>query len=36
MYAVEVRDETVNFVVLGGTTELLSTLHQRIEDMLAS
>ncbi|WP_330273946.1 hypothetical protein OG205_45640 [Lentzea sp. NBC_00516] len=36
VYAVEVRDETVNFVVLGGTTELLSTLHQRIEDMLAS
>ncbi|SDM56772.1 hypothetical protein SAMN04488074_123103 [Lentzea albidocapillata subsp. violacea] len=36
VYAVEVRDDTVNFVVLGGTTELLSTLHQRIEDMLAS
>jgi hypothetical protein len=35
VYAVEVRDETVNFVVLGGTTELLATLHQRIEAMLA-
>ncbi|MCX2952701.1 hypothetical protein [Lentzea sp. NEAU-D7] len=36
VYAVEVRDETVNFVVLGGTTDLLATLHDRIEAMLAS
>ncbi len=35
VYALEVRgDETVNFVVLGGSAELFPTLCQRIEDML--
>lgn len=37
VYALEARrggDETVNFVVLGGSTELFPTLCQRIEDML--
>lgn len=35
VYALEVRgDDTVNFVVLGGSTELFPTLCQRIEDML--
>ncbi|MEV6236797.1 hypothetical protein [Lentzea sp. NPDC051838] len=35
VYALEVRgDETVNFVVLGGSTELFPTLCGRIEDML--
>ncbi len=39
VYALEVQrgdDETVNFVVLGGSTELFPTLCQRIEDMLAA
>lgn len=36
VYAVEAGDETVNFVVLGGSPELLSTLYQRIEDMLTA
>jgi hypothetical protein len=39
VYALEVRrggDETVNFVVLGGSTELFPTLCQRIEDMLST
>ncbi|GGU40039.1 hypothetical protein [Lentzea flava] len=36
VYALEVRDETVNFVVLGGSTEPLSTLYQRIEEMLTA
>lgn len=36
VYAVEARDETVNFVVVGGSTELLSTLYQRIESMLTA
>lgn len=36
VYAVEASDETVNFVVLGGSTDLLSTLYQRIEDMLTA
>ncbi|WP_434441818.1 hypothetical protein [Lentzea sp. E54] len=39
VYALEVRngdDETVNFVVLGGSTEQFSTLWQRIEDMLTT
>jgi len=35
VYALQVEgDETVNFVVLGGTAELFPTLCQRIEDML--
>lgn len=37
VYALEVqrgRDDTVNFVVLGGSTELFPTLCQRIEGML--
>ncbi|MCP2242747.1 hypothetical protein [Lentzea aerocolonigenes] len=39
VYALEVHcggDETVNFVVLGGSTELFPTLCQRIEDMLST
>jgi hypothetical protein len=39
VYALEVHrggDETVNFVVLGGSTELFPTLCQRIEDMLTA
>ena len=36
VYAVEARDETVNFVVLGDSPDLLSTLYQRIEDMLSA
>lgn len=39
VYALEVHrgaDETVNFVVLGGSTELLPTLCQRIEAMLTA
>lgn len=36
VYALEVRGETVNFVVLGGSTEPLSTLYQRIEEMLTA
>ncbi|MFD9705926.1 hypothetical protein [Lentzea sp. NPDC059081] len=37
VYAVETRDDdTVNFVVLGGTTDQFSTLWQRIEDMLSA
>lgn len=36
VYAVEARDKTVNFVVLGGSPEQLSTLYQRIEDMLSA
>lgn len=39
VYALEVRqggDETVNFVVLGGSAELFPTLCQRIEDMLTA
>jgi hypothetical protein len=36
VYAVEASDETVNFVVLGGSPELLSTLYQRIESMLTA
>lgn len=35
VYALQVEgDDTVNFVVLGGTTDLFPTLCQRIEDML--
>ncbi|MGW6931352.1 hypothetical protein ACWGE0_14930 [Lentzea sp. NPDC054927] len=39
VYALEVQrgaEETVNFVVLGGSTELFPTLCQRIEDMLTA
>lgn len=36
VYAVEASEETVNFVVLGGSPELLSTLYQRIESMLTA
>ncbi|SFR24993.1 hypothetical protein SAMN04488564_108179 [Lentzea waywayandensis] len=37
VYALEVRgDDIVNFVVLGESPDLLSTLWQRIEDMLAA
>jgi nucleoid-associated protein YgaU len=36
VYAVEASDETVNFVVLGGSPEVLSTLYQRIESMLTA
>jgi hypothetical protein len=39
VYALEVHrggDETVNFVVLGGSTELFPTLCQHIEDMLST
>lgn len=36
VYAVEASDDTVNFVVLGGTPDTLSTLYQRIENMLTA
>lgn len=36
VYAVEASDDTVNFVVLGGSADVLSTLYQRIEDMLTA
>lgn len=36
VYAVEASDKTVNFVVLGGSPDVLSTLYQRIEDMLTA
>ncbi|MFS8095662.1 hypothetical protein LFM09_00825 [Lentzea alba] len=36
VYAVEAGDDTVNFVVLGGSPDVLSTLYQRIESMLTA
>ena len=36
VYAVEAGDDTVNFVVLGDSPDVLSTLYQRIESMLTA